>query len=62
MVESLTTKHKSVFTQNEKDAVYRAIRERRDVRSGYLPRSLETDILLRLLNARSEERRVGKEC
>ena len=59
MVESVITNSKSVFTQNEKDAVYRAIRERRDVRSGYLPRSLENDILLRLLNAAHMAPSVG---
>ncbi len=59
MVESVITKRKSVFTQDEKDAVYRAIRERRDVRSGYLLRSLENDILLRLLNAAHMAPSVG---
>lgn len=59
MVESVMTKRRSVFTQDEKDAVYRAIRERRDVRSGYLPRSLENDILIRLLNAAHMAPSVG---
>src|SRR6185312_10752094 len=56
--ESLT-KHRSAFTQGERDAVYRAIRERRDVRSGYLPRPLENDILFRLLSAAHMAPSVG---
>jgi len=52
-------KSKSGFTQAEKEAVYRAIRERRDVRSGYLPRPLENDVLLRLLNAAHMAPSVG---
>ena len=52
-------KSKSGFTQPEKEAVYRAIRERRDVRSGYLPRPLENDVLHRLLNAAHMAPSVG---
>jgi 5,6-dimethylbenzimidazole synthase len=59
MVESMVMEHKSGFTQEERDAVYRAIRERRDVRSGYLPRPLENDVLLRLLNAAHMAPSVG---
>lgn len=59
MVESLITKREILFTQNEKDAVYRVIRERRDVRSGYLSRPMENDILLRLLSAAHMAPSVG---
>jgi 5,6-dimethylbenzimidazole synthase len=59
MVESMVTNRQSNFTQTERDAVYRAIRERRDVRSGYLPRPLENDVLLRVLNAAHMAPSVG---
>ncbi|MGB8029133.1 MAG: 5,6-dimethylbenzimidazole synthase [Terracidiphilus sp.] len=59
MVESMVTNRQSSFTQAETDAVYRAIRERRDVRSGYLPRPLENDVLLRLLTAAHRAPSVG---
>jgi 5,6-dimethylbenzimidazole synthase len=52
-------KHEGGFTQTERDAVYRAIRERRDVRSGYLSRPVENDILLRLLRAAHMAPSVG---
>lgn len=50
---------KSGFTQEERDAVYRVIRERRDVRTGYLPRPLEDEVLLRLLSAAHMAPSVG---
>lgn len=50
---------KSGFTQNERDAVYRVLRERRDVRSGYLPRPLEDATLCRLLDAAHSAPSVG---
>ena len=59
MVESMVMERKSGFTQAERDAVYRAIRERRDVRSGYLSRPLENDVLLRLLSAAHMAPSVG---
>jgi 5,6-dimethylbenzimidazole synthase len=59
MVESMVMNCQSIFTQVERDAVYRTIRERRDVRSGYLPRPLENDVLLRLLNAAHMAPSVG---
>jgi len=59
MVESSVMKSKSAFTQDERNAVYRAIRERRDVRSGYLSRPLEDDILLKLLSAAHMAPSVG---
>ncbi|MBT9331249.1 5,6-dimethylbenzimidazole synthase [Paracidobacterium acidisoli] len=39
------------FSLSETEAVYRAIRERRDVRSGFLPDAVEEAVLLRLLRA-----------
>jgi 5,6-dimethylbenzimidazole synthase len=39
------------FSAQEIDAVYRAIRERRDVRAGFLPHPVEEATLLRLLDA-----------
>jgi 5,6-dimethylbenzimidazole synthase len=59
MVESMVIDRKSGFTQKERDAVYRAIRERRDVRSGYLPSPLENGVLLRLLDAAHMAPSVG---
>ncbi len=59
MVESMVTKCQSGFTQAERDAVYRAIRERRDVRSGYSPCPLEKDVLVRLLHAAHMAPSVG---
>jgi 5,6-dimethylbenzimidazole synthase len=59
MVESMVMNRQGAFTQAERDAVYRVIRERRDVRSGYLPRPLENDVLIRLLNAAHMAPSVG---
>ena len=49
----------SGFSQDEKDAVYRVLQERRDVRSGYLPRPLEDATLCRLLSAAHSAPSVG---
>jgi 5,6-dimethylbenzimidazole synthase len=59
MVESMVTARQNAFKQEEIDAVYRAIRERRDVRSGYLPRPLDDETLLRLLTAAHMAPSVG---
>jgi 5,6-dimethylbenzimidazole synthase len=59
VVESVVMNQKSGFTQDEKDAVYRVLRERRDVRSGYLPRPLEDTTLCRLLDAAHSAPSVG---
>ena len=59
MVEGVVTGRGSGFTQAEREAVYRVIRERRDVRSGYLPRPLENDVLIRLLSAAHMAPSVG---
>ena len=47
------------FCDREVDGVYRAIRERRDVRSGFLPEPLADDVLLRLLGAAHNAPSVG---
>ncbi len=49
----------SGFDHGERQAVYRAIRERRDVRSGYLPEPLPDELLLRLLQAAHDAPSVG---
>src|ERR1700739_3385955 len=43
--------NQGAFSAQEIEAVYRAIRERRDVRRGFLPRPLEEEVLTRLLDA-----------
>ena len=47
------------FTRSELDGVYRAIRERRDVRSGFLPEPMNDDLLLKLLQAAHHAPSVG---
>ncbi len=47
------------FSGAEKDAVYRAIRERRDVRSGFQPEPLAESLLHRLLCAAHQAPSVG---
>ena len=47
------------FCDGELEGVYRAIRERRDVRSGFLPEPLADDVLLRLLGAAHSAPSVG---
>ena len=47
------------FSEDEVQAVYRAIRERRDVRSGFLPEPLQEEVLLRLLAAAHQAPSVG---
>ncbi len=47
------------FCDRELEGVYRAIRERRDVRSGFLPEALADDVLLRLLGAAHNAPSVG---
>jgi 5,6-dimethylbenzimidazole synthase len=47
------------FTEEEKRAIYRTIRERRDVRSGFLEKPLEDDLLHRLLCAAHHAPSVG---
>jgi 5,6-dimethylbenzimidazole synthase len=47
------------FCDRELEGVYRAIRERRDVRSGFLPEALADDVLLRVLGAAHNAPSVG---
>jgi 5,6-dimethylbenzimidazole synthase len=47
------------FCDHEREGVYHAIRERRDVRSGFLPDPLTDDVLLRLLGAAHNAPSVG---
>ncbi len=47
------------FTQAERDAVYRAIETRRDVRGEFLARPLPDDVLLRILEAAHHAPSVG---
>jgi 5,6-dimethylbenzimidazole synthase len=59
MVESMVMDYQNAFAREEIDAVYRVIRERRDVRSGYSPRPLEDETMLRLLSAAHMAPSVG---
>jgi 5,6-dimethylbenzimidazole synthase len=47
------------FSSEERAGVYRAIRERRDVRSGFLSEPLSQELLLRLLGAAHQAPSVG---
>jgi 5,6-dimethylbenzimidazole synthase len=47
------------FPEDESRGVYRAIRERRDVRSGFLPELLDDEVLGRLLEAAHHAPSVG---
>jgi 5,6-dimethylbenzimidazole synthase len=47
------------FSSEERAGVYRAIRERRDVRSGFLPDPLPQELLLRLLGSAHQAPSVG---
>jgi 5,6-dimethylbenzimidazole synthase len=46
------------FCDPERTGVYRAIRERRDVRTGFLPEPLPDDVLLRLIRSPDTRRSV----
>jgi 5,6-dimethylbenzimidazole synthase len=59
MVESLVTPAQNDFSAAERSAVYRALRERRDVRAGYLPRPVDDATLYRLLAAAHQAPSVG---
>ncbi len=47
------------FTDSERQGVYRAIFERRDVRSQFLPDQIPADVLTRLLEAAHHAPSVG---
>ncbi len=59
MVASLVMPPPNSFSDEEKQAVYRAIRERRDVRSGFRPEPLADDLLRQLLCAAHQAPSVG---
>jgi 5,6-dimethylbenzimidazole synthase len=59
MVQSLVTPNQNDFSATERSALYRALRERRDVRAGYLPRPLDDATLYRLLSAAHQAPSVG---
>jgi 5,6-dimethylbenzimidazole synthase len=59
MVQSMVRPTQNEFSEAEKGAVYRAIRERRDVRAGYLPQPVDRATLYRLLAAAHQAPSVG---
>ena len=59
MVQSLVAPHATPFTDPERDAVYRAIASRRDVRRGFTSTPLPDDLLQRLLAAAHSAPSVG---
>lgn len=59
MVKRIVKRAENGFSTEEKAAVYRVLRERRDVRAGYLPQPLEDKILYRLLAAAHQAPSVG---
>ena len=59
MVQSLVTPAQRDFSTEERSAVYRALRERRDVRIGYLPQLIDDVTLYRLLTAAHQAPSVG---
>jgi len=59
MVERLVTTAQNDFSSAERAAVYRALRERRDVRAGYLPQPMDDPTLYRLLSAAHQAPSVG---
>ena len=59
MVESLVTPVQGDFSTAERCAVYRVLRERRDVRAGYLSQPLDDATLYRLLSAAHQAPSVG---
>ena len=59
MVQSMEMTKAKGFEQSARQAVYRAIRERRDVRRGFLPEPMPDDLLGRLLEAAHNAPSVG---
>jgi 5,6-dimethylbenzimidazole synthase len=59
MVKGLEMTRAEGFDENERRAVYRAIRERRDVRRGFLPEPIPDELLHRLLEAAHNAPSVG---
>jgi 5,6-dimethylbenzimidazole synthase len=59
MVKSLVMNEHPIYGDQEREAVYRAIATRRDVRSGFLDEPLPDDLLRRLLAAAHSAPSVG---
>jgi 5,6-dimethylbenzimidazole synthase len=59
MVESMEMNKAEGFDTSERSGVYRAIRERRDVRRGFLPEPMPDELLYRLLEAAHNAPSVG---
>ncbi|WP_245469491.1 nitroreductase family protein, partial [Mesorhizobium sp. M7A.F.Ca.MR.362.00.0.0] len=59
MPEHLTAAVGGGFDQSARDAVYRAMFTRRDVRSHFLPTAIDDDVLARLLLAAHHAPSVG---
>jgi 5,6-dimethylbenzimidazole synthase len=59
MVKGLEMTRAEGFDENGRKAVYRAIRERRDVRRGFLPEPISDELLHRLLEAAHNAPSVG---
>lgn len=59
MESSEVASPKGRFSESERAAVYRAVFERRDIRSGFLPDAIPQDVLDRLLQAAHHAPSVG---
>jgi len=59
VVEGMEVTRARGFDESERRAVYRAIRERRDVRRGFLPEPIPDELLNRLLEAAHNAPSVG---
>jgi 5,6-dimethylbenzimidazole synthase len=59
VVQSMEMTKAAGFDEGARQAVYRAIRERRDVRRGFLPEPMPDDLLNRLLEAAHNAPSVG---
>jgi 5,6-dimethylbenzimidazole synthase len=59
VVEGMEVTRAAGFDESERRAVYRAIRERRDVRRGFLPEPIPDELLNRLLEAAHNAPSVG---
>jgi 5,6-dimethylbenzimidazole synthase len=59
VVEGMEVMKAAGFDESERRAVYRAIRERRDVRRGFLPEPIPDELLYRLLEAAHNAPSVG---
>jgi 5,6-dimethylbenzimidazole synthase len=59
MVESLVNRTMNGYSESERAAIYRVIRERRDVRTGYLPTPVDDAVIRRLLSAAHHAPSVG---